>query len=468
MRTPRLVFRALPHALTHALTLALTLGLGSMQVACGPSSEPQSQAVVLQEKWLKRAKESYAKGDMDDAHQASDEARRIDPKSEDAKLIAARVALARLEFAEVLRATDGLTSSDARGLRGRALWGSGDIQRAADELEQMMRDPQVKDPWARDVAKLARRGAGRRPFTIEGGLVTAVEMPQAGSLLIVPCELEGEHILAVAATGVAELTLDSTSRKEPAWVSLRFGDRIEVKDVPALTADLSGLSKQLGAPIKALLGVNLLRHMHVTFDRRASQFVVRRDDPAAPPDASRVPLYYMKSGAMLLRTAFTKKTDVFSTLLLDTNTPYPLALSEETWKLAGVDAKSLRGDPQLPANLKTGLVPSVHIGAFDIPQVPFVQGVDLTDAKARVDVDLDGMMGAGFLQPFRVTFGDEGRFLWLEAGPMESALPEAPQAQVPQTQLHAPSAPTGPTSPATNPNSVGPVPAPVNPGARRP
>src|SRR5690606_19725670 len=99
-----------------------------------------------------------------------------------------------------------------------------------------------KDPWARDVAKLARRGHGRHPFSIDG-VVAAVEMPGGGGpALVVPCELDGERILALVATNFGEMMIDSSTRKEPAWVNLRFGERFEVKDVPALTHDLSGIS----------------------------------------------------------------------------------------------------------------------------------------------------------------------------------------------------------------------------------
>src|SRR6202034_2385218 len=101
-----------------------------------------------------------------------------------------------------------------------------------------------------------RRGVGRHPFEMEGGLVGAVEMPAAGPALVVPCELEGEQVLAMIATATGEVVMGS--RKEAAWVNLRFAARVEVKDVPALTQDLSGLSRQMGAPIKLLIGVNLL------------------------------------------------------------------------------------------------------------------------------------------------------------------------------------------------------------------
>ncbi len=49
-----------------------------------------------------------------------------------------------------------------------------------------------------------------------------------------------------------------------------------MRDVPALAKDLSGISKQVNAPIKILLGVNLLRHLRPTIDsRKGSQFIVR-------------------------------------------------------------------------------------------------------------------------------------------------------------------------------------------------
>jgi hypothetical protein len=399
------------------------IALALLLAACGP--EPQSAQSVLNDKWRKRAQDSYRAADMEDAKTSVDEALKTDPKDPIARVLAGRIALARLEFTEALKVTEGLQTTEAHMIRGRAFWYSNDVERAGDELEGMLRDPEVKDPWAREVVKLARRGQGRKPFAIEGGIVAAIDMPQAGSLLIVPCELDGENILAMVATGVAELTIDASSRKEPAWVSLRFGDRLEVKDVPAVTQDLTGLSRQLGAPIKALLGVNVLRHMHATFDRRASQFVVRREDPTAPPDATRVPLYYIRGGGMMLR-AGVAKGDATANLLVDTSTPYPLALTDAAWKSTGVNIASLKGDPALPPNYKTGLVPLLRVGGIEVPQIPGVQGVDLGDIKSRIDVDFGGVLGAGFLTPFRVTFGDEGRFIWLEVAPPEAPLPTAP------------------------------------------
>jgi hypothetical protein len=255
----------------------------------GPQAPNRSP---LATQWLDRTKVSYRAGDFDDAREAATHALAAAPNDAEAREIAARIALVRLDYPEVIRLTQGLDSSAARGLRGRAFWFSGDVEHAADELEAQLSDPQVKDSWAQEVAGLARRGVGRHPFEMAGGLVAAVDMPQAidrvplGAANVVPCELDGEPILALVATGSSELLLDSNSRREAAWVSLRF-DRLEVKDVPALVGDLSPIARQIGVPIKALIGAQLLRHTHATIDRRGDQFVVRRQDASPPPTGCR-------------------------------------------------------------------------------------------------------------------------------------------------------------------------------------
>jgi hypothetical protein len=385
--------------------------------ACGGPDPNTSGRSPDAEKWFVRAQASYRSGDADDASQAIDGLLKAAPKDQGARLLAARVALARLDYAEAVRLTEGLPVTEAKGIRGRALWYSGDIERAADELEDMLRDPAVKDSWARDVAKLARRGQGRHPFAIEGGVVAAVEMPQAGPALVVPLELDGERVLGLIATNFGELMIDATSRKEPAWVNLRFGDRVEVKDVPALTHDLSAVSRTLGAPIKALLGVNVLRHMHVTFDRRGSQFVVRKSDPAPPPEATRMPVFYARGGAMMLRGAVNAKSDGNTLLFVDSSAFYPLALEDKLLKVSGANLSDFRPEPGAPASWKMGTIPYFKLGTVDLPQIPAMQGANVSEYKDTFDVDVGGIAGAALLSVFRVTFGEDGRWLWLELDP---------------------------------------------------
>lgn len=293
---------------------------------------------------------------------------------------------------------------------------------------------------------------------MDGASVGAVEMPKSidrvplGAANVVPCELDGERILALVATGSSEVLVDSNSRKEPSWVSLRI-DRLEVKDVPALTQDLSALARQIGVPIKALLGTQFLRHAHATFDRRGDQFVVRRQDAPPPPDASRVPLYYIRGGGMVFRATVTSRDDDPIALFVDSARPFPLALQDAAWQKAGVDVKSLVAVPDMPG-LKHGMVPIFRLGGFDLAKMPALEGADLADF-AGLDVDLAGVAGADLLSFFRVTFEDEGRFVWIEPDPSLLAAEHPPAAE-----------PTAPP-PAVQGAPPGPAPASSTPPATR-
>jgi Tfp pilus assembly protein PilF len=436
------------------------LALCALQVACGPSGEARSPTrAPLASQWFERAKASYRSGDFDDARESAKKALDVAPSDPDARELAARIALVRLDYTEALRLTEGLTSSQAHGLRGRAYWLSGDIERAADELETLLADPSVKDAWARDVAGLARRGVGRHPFAMDGGLVAVVDVPRAiervplGAAMVVPCELDGERVLALMATGTSEVLLDSNSRHEPAWVNFRF-DRVEIDDVPALVQDLSPISRQLGVPIKAMLGAQFLRHAHATFDRRGDQFIVRRRDPAPPPDAARVPLFYMRGGGMMLRAAVTMQDDSAIPFYVDSSRNFPLLLQDAAWQKAGIDPRSLAALPDSPT-IKTGTVPTFRMGGFDLAKMPALEGIDMTDLSSGTDVDLAGVVGADLLSFFRVTFADDGRFMWIEPDPslIGSPVPGAdaptgpPASGSPVPRLAPPPSPFAPQTP---------------------
>ncbi|HSQ66839.1 MAG TPA: hypothetical protein VLM85_26650 [Polyangiaceae bacterium] len=395
-----------------AFTLAIA---AASPLACGPGAEAPKRP-PLAEKWLARAEASYKAGDFEDAKTSVEEGLRVAPHDAELRTLGGRLALARLDFSAALGMTDGLSTTDAHGIRGRAQWYAGNLDNAADELEAMLTDPSVKDPWARDVARLARKGNGRHPFAMEGGVVALVQMPEAGPALIVPCELEGEQVLTMIATGAPEVIIDSTARSEPTWVSLRFGDRIDVRDVPALTQDLSGISRVLGAPIKALLGVNLLRHIHATFDRRGGQFVVRLADPPSPPTASRLPTYYARGGAMLVRMQIAPREDGSSLFYVDSSQPYTLAMQDSLWKKAGVDVSQMVPSTILP-NSRAGTIPSLRLGGMDFPSVPGLALSSVSEQAPNMDIDLGGVVGAELLEAFRVTFTDAGRAIWVEPDP---------------------------------------------------
>jgi hypothetical protein len=404
--------------ITKISSLVATAALALCVTGCPSVATTQGARPPAADKWYQRAKADYGSADVGEARDSIKKALAIVPNDPAVRTLAARIALAGLDYAEALRLLKGIKGSDAAGLRGRALWYNGELEAAADELDSMLNDPEIVDDWAKGVSKLARRGAGRTPFALSGALLAAVELTHVNPVapfFVVPVEIDGESALALIATGNAEVYLDSSTRPEPAWVSMRFGQKLEVHDVPALTQDLSGFTKQVGAPIKALIGVNLLRHLHTTMDYDGHQFVVRTFSPPPPPDATRVDLSYIRGGGMILRGKFGGERGEPVSLLLDTSMTFPLALDEGGWKKAGSVAKDLKLIPQDPEQkLREGLVPMVRLGAFDVPKVPGVYGTPVDKIEKQIGLDIDGLIGTSLLAPFRVTFADQGRMMWIE------------------------------------------------------
>ncbi len=437
-------------------SLTVLFVLSTAAAGCGPSVGAQTPArPALATQWLERAKASYRAADFDDAREAARQALASAPNDGEARELAARIALVRLDYSDALKLTEGLQSSASHGIRGRAYWYSGDVEHAADELEALLTDPTVKDAWAQDVAGLARRGGGRHPYEMDGSLVGVVEMPRAvdrvplGAADVVPCELDGERILALVATGSSEVVLDSNSRHDAAWVSLRF-DRVQINDVPALVTDLTPLARQIGVPIKAMLGAQFLRHTHATFDRRGDQFVVRRRDAEPPPDASRVPLYYLRGGGMVLRATVTARDDGPIPLFVDSSKPFPLLLQEAGWKRAGVDTSTLASSPDAPG-VKHGTVPMFRMGGFDLARMPALGGIDIGDLAGGSDVELAGVVGADLLAFFRVTFADDGRFIWIEPDPTLLGPEQPSPARSDAAPLGQSPPPAAEAAPRTNP-----------------
>jgi hypothetical protein len=432
--------------------------------AAGPS---QAEWPPVSKRWYDRGDASFRQGDLEDAESASENALRVTPDREEVRLLAARIALAKLEYARTLQVTEGLESNEARSLRGRAYWYSGDVDHAADELEKLVADPEVRDAWAVEIAKLARRGVGRKPFQLSGAQVGVTDMPRTGSTaMIVPLEINGEPALGLIATGTAEAVVDSSAGGQPSWVSLRFGESVEVRDVPALAKDLSGISRQVNAPIKILLGVNLLRHLHPTFDLIGGQFVVRRYEPPPPPVATTLKVSYVRGGGMLLRGAFgSEATAAQASLLVDTSIVYPVALDSGGWKKAGVPASSLRAVPN-GGSMKSGTVPLLKLGAFELPSVPALSGDDpVKEREQGLGIELDGLVGSGLLANFRVTLADGGRTMWLEDMPHEAFaslnIPETPD-DAPEDTPEEEEAPAGKSG---KPGAAKPAPAKPPPAA---
>jgi hypothetical protein len=438
------------------LVPVLALGI-SFVPGCVGTQGADAEWPPLAKQWYERAGSSYRSLDMEDATVSIEQALKVDPARSEVRELAAKIALSELDYKTALLHTQGLETGKGRALRARALWYSGQVSEAADQLDALLADPTIKDPWAQGTVKLARQARDKSPFDIRGDMLAVMEMPRLqNTAMVVPVELNGQPVLALIATGTPEVVIDSAGNRTPSWVTLRFAERIEVRDVPALTQDLSGLSRDLGAPIKLLLGTHLLRHLNATVDFLGRQFVVRSFDPPPPPAATKIPLSYIRGGGMALssRIGPSEEAPPF-TFLVDTASAFTIVLDESAWKRAGADPNA----PAIPGarGMKQASVGSVQLGAYDIPNVPVYSGVPIVDVEEKLDLDLDGLVGSGLLGAFRVTFTEGGRAFWLEdaatfvdgaaeirpeAAPTEgSAAPAGPAAQPPSGAV--PVTPTG-------------------------
>ena len=413
-----IVSRIVRGPLLKAALLSLSIASAAPLAGCSDANSPHGDRPEAADKWFKRAQKDFSEARVEEASESIKKALALAPGDPEVRLLGGRVSLAKLEYDETLRLLKGVDGSEAKGLRGRAFWYRGDLTSAADELEGMLNDPEVHDDWAKAISTLARRGEGRTPFSTTGGLLAAVDMAQVSPVapyLVIPVEIDGEQALAMLSTGMAEVVVDSSSRAEPSWISLRLGERLEVNDVPALTQDLSGISKELGAPIKALLGVNLLRHLNVTIDYTGRQFVARTFAAPPPPSATRVNLYYARGGGMVLSAPLGANDSSRAALFVDSAMRFPIALDEHGWEKAGITASDLKlipGDPE--QKMKEGVVPLLKLGAFDLHQIPGVLGAPIADIEKGLKFDVDGIIGSPILANYRITLSDGGRVMWIE------------------------------------------------------
>jgi hypothetical protein len=143
-------------------------------------------------------------------------------------------------------------------------------------------------------------------------------------------------------------------------------------------------------------------------------------------------------------------------MLIDSAAMFPLAIDDAVFRKAGVDPTKLKAEPSVP-NVRTGVLPNLRIGSFDMPQVPAMQAKDLPELRAQLDLDLGGVVGASLLSVFRVTLGDEGRFMWIEPDVAMTQPQEPPQrpSAAPPPEPMTPDAPAkGTKNPEKKPDAA--------------
>jgi hypothetical protein len=470
MRGSSIVLRFAKTVLLIASTLAVPHIVGCPDPDTGATKKggPRSDKAT---QWMKRASDELSALDLTEAKDSVDKALNGAPGDPDVSMLAARIHLARLDFKAAAKVLEGLEGSEAASLRARAYWYSDDLPKASENIVHALEDPAFKDPWAKPIRELAgTQGTGRKPFTLKDSSARLVEMRMPrdlGSIMMVPCEIDGQASVAILDTGVPEVILDQKARSSPGWVSFKFtsfdGSRsMEFRDVPAFVNDLSPFTKSQQIPIGAVIGMNFLRRMHITFDRLADQLVLRREDPALPPIFTRVPTAYHKGGGMLVRATISDAFDISGALHVDTGTEYPLAFPDPIWKKIGVNTAALQ-----PNNGKTmSRLKKITIGGLDLgPADAMASGVTgLDESLGKFEgIEVLGKVGMGFLAGMRVTIGDNGRALWLETDqntPLVLAPPTAGSGWTPKTPPPPPKVVTSASAKASGaPSSKPPAPS---------
>src|SRR5687767_1365663 len=102
---------------------AVTLAVG---MGCSGAASPDSSCSETADKWFRRSQQAYQIADVEEARDSIQKTLALCP-DEKTRVLAARIALARLDYAETLRLLKGVEASEASSLRGRALWYKGDL-----------------------------------------------------------------------------------------------------------------------------------------------------------------------------------------------------------------------------------------------------------------------------------------------------------------------------------------------------
>ncbi len=257
-------------------------------------------------------------------------------------------------------------------------------------------DPKVKDPWARDVAGLARRGAGRHPFEMEGGLVAASRDAARASIGCRSARPTWSPASSTASASWrswpparARCSSTRTRATKPSWVDLRF-DRVEVEG-------------RAGARAGPLAHHPPAGRAHQGAHRRAAAAPRPRDlrpprRPVRRPPAGRAATARREPGAPLLpaRRRHDPARDRHARrgrprFPCSSTAPARSRCCSRTprGRRRASTCTRWRRCPTIPT-IKRGIVPMFRVGGFDLAKMPAIEGVDSSELTAGVDIDLGG------------------------------------------------------------------------------
>jgi hypothetical protein len=403
---------------------ALPLGalLAALASACGGAPTPAPAAAATpaadaaDRRWHERAISSYLQGDLTYAQTASANALQLDPGDVQAREVAARTALARLDAERALALLAGAREPLLVRLRARAHLARGDVRAAHADLASVADQP-PEDAWAL-AAGPALAAAAEAPVAYalsgEPEATLAFDAREAGALATIPIEVDGRPVHALVSTA-AGLTLvdDALAQRGTRLGRIALGGLV-VEGVPALARDLADVSGAAGREIGAVIGADLLLRLHATLDgpARAVTFRAAAWAPAANGRV-RLELFAFEGSLLAVRVGLGAAPESF--VAIDTSAALPVALTPRAASAEGVGARPLPTPPGAPEGVSLVELPTVRLAGAVIESVPALVGV-VPDSLARVaGTRIDGLLGLQLLEQVVVTFLPEERALVLAA-----------------------------------------------------
>jgi hypothetical protein len=208
---------------------------------------------------------------------------------------------------------------------------------------------------------------------------------------VVEIAIDGESVRALVSTATDLTVVDDRIADDPKLLDRVELGPIAIGRVPALVRDLDPIERQLGTPIGAVIGLDLLRHFETTIDFAQRWVVVRREGTEAGESVSA--RYATLAGSFLAVYATLDRTEGW--LVIDSAGLFPIALSPAAVSALELDVDSLEAPPSAPApDVRLTAIDALRISDFELRGVPAVTGLVPRDLDALAGTPLAGMLGA--------------------------------------------------------------------------
>ncbi|MBI2894310.1 MAG: hypothetical protein HYY06_12225 [Deltaproteobacteria bacterium] len=368
---------------------------------------------TLAARWTGRAEAAWSSGDFARASSGFDRAVQADGSLVRARVGKARSLLAEGDATAAAELLAGVDDPGAKALRALALY-QGSLPGAAGALEELA----PTKGYPRDALALTRALRSRRPYQVEGAraaipLLTDLPLPA------VPAVADGTMVRMLVDTGASETVVDRTiaarlhfEGRHGVIGTLELGS-IVVRNVPAVSRDLSQLGRSLGAPVTGVLGMRLLGLLHATIDYPSAWLALGAQGPDVRPAGTgvRVP-YWLVDGQFLAVRARANEAPEGAFLVSGGGT-FAVALSDEGLRAIGRREEELTREPDGFARYPLS---KLRVGGLEVTDVPAIHFVFPERLVSETGVHFAGVLSHAFLAQWRLSIDSDHRALVFEQG----------------------------------------------------